>query len=149
MTKSATSYIEEHEEEAAVELIKVQMEAMTKRAELPRPCGPKIAVKIYIRPKEIGNTGLVRTDASLEGDKWTNTVGLVVGMGAGCYKGKNPDGSEKFPEGPWCKIGDWVIFPRYESQVFSWRGVAMMTIYDDAVQMVVDEPAEVLAGHKV
>ena len=47
------------------------------------------------------------------------------------------------------KIGDWVVFPRYESQVFSWRGVAMMTIYDDAVQMVVDDPSEVLAGHKV
>ena len=28
-------------------------------------------------------------------------------MGPHCYD------KEKFPEGPWCKKGDWVIFARY------------------------------------
>jgi len=149
MTKSATSYIEEHEEAEAVRLIKAQFKEMTKRAELPRPCGSKIAVKIYVRPEEIGDTGLILPDSVRAGDKWTNCVGLVCGMGQDAYSGKDQFGNERFPTGPWCKIGDWVVFPRYESQVFSWRGVAMMTIYDDAVQMVVDDPSEVLAGHKV
>jgi len=154
--KSATSLIEEHEESEAIKVVTEQFKDLTGHAELPRPCGYKLAVKIYIRPEELktidtpeGKKTLYLPHQSRDSDKWTNCVGLVVGVGPGAYKGKNPDGSDKYPEGPWCKIGDWVIFPRYESQVFMWRGVAMMNINDDAVQQVVGDPRDVQAGHTI
>lgn len=155
--KSATSYIEEHEEAEAIKVVSDQFKEITGKAELPRPCGYKIAVKIYIRPEEIktikGDDGVERTlwlpNQSRDSDKWTNCVGLVVGVGPQAYKGKNPDGTDKYPEGPWCKVGDFVIFPRYESQVFMWRGVAMMNINDDVVQMVVSDPRDVVSGHTI
>jgi len=155
--KSKTSYIEDHEVEEANKVVADQMLALTGKAELPRPCGPWIAVKIYIRPEELktitDDTGKTVTlylpDQSRASDKWTNCVGLVVGMGPGAYTGQNADGSARFPEGAWCRIGDFVVFPRYEGQVFMWRGVAMMLIYDDKVQMVVADPTEVQAGHTI
>lgn len=155
--KSLTSYIEEHEIEEANNVVLDQMQALTGKRELPRPCGPWLAVKIYIRPEELKKVKqedgtevtLYLPDQSRASDKWTNCVGLVVGMGPGAYTGKNPDGSDRFPEGPWCRVGDFVVFPRYESQVFMWRGIALMTIYDDKVQMVVSDPTEVQAGHSI
>jgi hypothetical protein len=38
----------------------------------------------------------------------TTVVGLVVKMGELCYKDK-----DKFPGGPWCKEGEFVIYGRY------------------------------------
>lgn len=155
--KSQTSYIEEHEEAEAIQVVTEQFKALTGKAELPRPCGYKLAVKIYIRPEELktitDDTGkqvtLYLPDRSRQSDKWMNCVGLVCGVGPGAYTGKNADGTDKYPEGPWCKVGDWIIFPRHESQVFMWRGVAMMNINDDAVQQVVDDPTDVQAGHTI
>ena len=157
LVKSKTSYIEDHEVAEAEKVIAEEFAALTGKPGLPRPVGPWLAIKIYIRPEELKTitndqgekVTLYLPDASRASDKWTNCVGLVVGMGPAAYTGKNSDGSDRFPEGAWCRVGDFVVFPRYEGQVFMWRGVAMMLIYDDKVQMVVSDPTEVQAGHTV
>lgn len=154
---SLTSFIEPHEESEAKALMAAEFERMTGTNILPRPCGPWLAVKIYIRPDEIKTitndkgeqVSLYLPKISQDQDKYANCVGLVMAVGPGAYKGNNPDGTPRFPEGPWCKVGDWVVFPRYESHVFMYKGVAMMTIFDDKVQMVVPDPSWVVAGHTV
>lgn len=154
---SKTSMIEPHEELEARAVVADEFFKLTGTNILPRPCGPWLAVKIFIRPDEIKTikdksgkeVTLYLPQVSQAQDKYANCVGLVMAVGPGAYKGNNPDGSPRFPEGPWCKVGDWIVFPRYESHVFMYKGVAMMTIYDDKVQMVVPDPTWVQAGHTV
>ena len=61
----------------------------------------------------------LRTRYTLERQQVGSTCGLVLAMGPHCYD------KEKFPEGPWCKKGDWVIFARYAGSTNPdrrWRG---------------------------
>jgi len=52
--------------------------------------------------KEKTKGGLVLAE-TIERQQVASQVGLVLAMGPDCYKDK-----ERYPEGPWCKVGDWV-----------------------------------------
>ena len=54
-------------------------------------------------PKPTGWRHLVET--TLERQQVASQVGLVLAMGPQCYKDK-----ERYPEGPWCKEKDWIMF---------------------------------------
>lgn len=139
------SYIEKHEEAEAIKLVEDQFEQLTGSRDLPRPCGYMIAVKIYVRPEEYkvvkGEDGVERTlwlpQVAQEADKYQQCVGLVVGLGPQAFKG------ERFGDQPWCKVGDWVVLPRYESQLLSFKGIAVALLVDEKVMMVVDGPQSI------
>jgi co-chaperonin GroES (HSP10) len=73
---------------------------------LPRPTGWRLVV-LPFKMKEKTKGGLILGQETLERQQIGSTCGLVLAMGPHCYD------KEKFPEGPWCKKGDWVIFARY------------------------------------
>jgi co-chaperonin GroES (HSP10) len=73
-------------------------------------------------------------------DKWTECVGLVIYLGDEAYKtGKFADGKSK----PWCKLGDWVVFPRHEGTLISYRDKPVMLIPDDRVIARIPDPSYV------
>ena len=39
---------------------------------------------------------------------YTTVTALVLKMGPDCYTDE-----KRYPKGPWCKKGDWIIFGRY------------------------------------
>lgn len=154
--QSGTSYIETHEELQARSVVAAEFQAITGSAELPRATGYYLCLKLHIRDEELaagtdvnGNSfRLIRPTASLDDDKYQSVVGLVVSVGPQAYKGKNVDGSERFPEGPFCKVGDFVVIPRYESFLVMWKAkVALAVLPDDKVMMVVRDPTDVAAPH--
>lgn len=153
---SSTSYIEPHEELQARSAVAAEFHAITGSAELPRATGYYLALKLHIRDEElvsgVDKNGkefkLIRPQQSLDEDKYQSVVGLVVSVGPQAYKGKNVDGSERFPEGPFCKVGDFVVIPRYESFLVMWKGkIALAVLPDDKVMMVVQDPTDVAAPH--
>jgi hypothetical protein len=152
--RSSLSKIEPHEEKMAKDLIDGQFRIVTGKGFDMHVAGYMIAAKIYVRPEELKE--VTRADGTkvklflpqqaLEHDKYQSVAALVCGMGPQCYDGKNIDGSPRFT-GPWCKVGDWVVIPRYESFVFSYRGIAMAMFPDDKVLGVIDDPTDVAPGH--
>lgn len=140
-----------HEAQKAHELIDKQFIEMTGRPFEAKVCGYLVCLKIYVRPEEIkeipradGSVGkLYIAQQSQSEDKFSSVAALVCGIGPQAYKGKNADGSERFPEGPWCAVGDWVTIPRYEAHAFSYRGVAMAILPDDKIMSIIDDPTDV------
>jgi len=143
------SNIEPHEEEAAKSLIDGEFTFMTGRPFDMRPAGYLVAVKIYVRPEELKTitqddgteVTLYLPDTVRAEDKYSSVSALVCAVGPEAYHG------EKFERsGPWCKVGDWVLIPRYESTMVSYRGVAMALLPDDRVMAVISGPEDVMSG---
>ncbi len=140
-----------HEEQQAIDLINKQFIEMTGKPFQAKVCGYLVCLKIYVRPENIktikredGSEGkLYITEQSQAEDKFQSVAALVVGIGPQAYKGKNLDGTERFPEGAWCAVGDWVTIPRYEAHMFSYRGVAMAILPDDKIMAIIDDPTDV------
>lgn len=143
------SYIEPSEELAAQELIDKQFTEMCGKPYGGRPCGYYIVLRLYVRDEELKTI----TDASgkevtlylppsvTAEDKYRSGTGLVIAMGPQCYTG------EKFPEGAWCKVGDWVRIARGDLIRSMYRGVALALVADDRVLEIIDEPADWIDGH--
>ena len=51
---------------------------------------------------------------------------------------------EKFPTGPWCKKGDWVIFARYAGSRLPIEGGEVRLLNDDEVLGTIQDPESVL-----
>jgi co-chaperonin GroES (HSP10) len=73
---------------------------------LPNPTGWRMLVLPFKMPEKTKG-GLFLGQDTLERQQVGSTCGLVLAMGPHCYD------KDKFPEGPWCKKGDWIIFARY------------------------------------
>lgn len=143
------SNIEPHEEAEAKELINQHFIEMTGRPFDMRPAGYLVAVKIYVRPEELKTitqddgteVTLYLPDTVRAEDKYSSVSALVCAVGPEAYQG------EKFERsGPWCKVGDWILIPRYESTMVSYRGVAMALLPDDRVMAVITGPEDVMSG---
>ena len=60
---------------------------------------------------------------------------FVLRMGASAYK--DP---ERFPTGPWCKEGDFILVRTYTGTRFKIFGKEFRVINDDQVEFVVQDP---------
>jgi len=138
---STVSHITVAEESEAKALIDAQFVEMTGKPMDMRPSGFYIVLKIYIPPesKDLGEgKKLFLADSTRDDRKYTSAIGLVCAVGPDAYTGERFERS-----GPWCKVGDWVAFPRYESIAMAYRGVSMAMLPDDRILCVVDDPADV------
>ena len=83
--------------------------------------------------------GIVLAETTLEKQQVASQVGLVMAMGPQCYKDK-----ERYPEGPWCKEKDWVMFARYAGSRIKIDGGEMRLLNDDEVLATIDSPEDIL-----
>lgn len=147
----ALSYIEPHEEAEARALINAQFVTLTGKALGFRPAGYFILCKIYVSPDEMmevempdGSKKVLYTaPVTQQQDVLKNVSALVCAVGPEAYKGLNPDGTTRFPYGPWCKISDFIAIPRASSFIFNYRGVAMAILPDDKILGVIEDPRDV------
>ena len=103
---------------------------------LPTPTG----WRILILPFKIGQKtkgGLVLADETIERSQVASTCGLVLKTGPHCYD------KEKFPEGPWCKEGDWVIFARYAGSRILIDGGEVRLLNDDEILATINNPEDI------
>ena len=83
--------------------------------------------------------GLLLTDKAIEEQQLTTNVGLILNMGPDAYADKN-----KFPNGPWCKKGDWVVFARYAGSRVKIEGGEIRILNDDEVLAKLKDPKDVI-----
>lgn len=149
-------FVEAHEEAEAKRLIDDDFRTINGKPFDYRPGGYFIAAKIYVRPDELSTVSrpdgskvtLWRPPSSTANDKYQSCSALVLAVGPQAYKGRNPDGSEKFPEGPWCRVGDWICIKRYESFLVNFRGVPIAIFPDDQVLGVIADPTDITPIHQ-
>jgi len=80
-----------------------------------KPCGYQVLVRMQAA-KERTKGGIFLPDDSKEAAEAKSARGLVVALGPDAFTGNHQDGSPRFPTGPYCKIGDWVEWNRYQER---------------------------------
>jgi co-chaperonin GroES (HSP10) len=105
-----------------------------KAKQLPRPTGYKMLCAIPEVEKEFDG-GLVKADETIMIEETLTTVLFVVAQGPDCYSDK-----VRFPSGPWCKPGDFVLVRPNAGNRLLIHGKEFRVINDDTVEGVVDDP---------
>jgi co-chaperonin GroES (HSP10) len=108
--------------------------AEDKATQLPQPSGYHILVAI----PEIENkyeSGIIKADSTMHYEEVLSTVFFVVKMGPDCYKD-----ATRFPSGPWCKEGDFVLARPNSGTRLKIHGREFRLINDDSVEGIVDDP---------
>ena len=102
--------------------------------QLPDPQGYRLLCAI----PEIEKTtegGILKADVTLEREELLTTVLFVVKMGPDAYRDEN-----RFPSGPWCKEGDFVLVRPNAGTRVEIHGREFRIINDDSVEAVVEDP---------
>ena len=105
---------------------------------LPKPTGWRIIV-LPFRMDEKTKGGILVGQDTLDKQQVASQCGNVLAMGAQCYKDK-----ERYPDGPWCKKGDWVIFARYAGSRTQIEGGEIRLLNEDEILATVKNPEDIL-----
>ena len=89
--------------------------------------------------KEKTKGGLVLAETTIEKQQVASQCGLVLAMGPDCYKDE-----ERYPDGPWCKVNEWVMFARYAGSRIKIDGGEIRLLNDDEVLATIDSPEDIL-----
>jgi co-chaperonin GroES (HSP10) len=109
-------------------------EAEERASQLPKPQGYRILCAIP-EAEEAFDSGILKSDETRRYDELLSTVLFVVDMGLDCYS--DP---ERFPNGPWCKKGDFVLVRPNAGTRIVIHDREFRIINDDSVEAVVEDP---------
>lgn len=74
------------------------------------PFGSKILVQLRC-PKVKSKGGILLANDTVETEKWNTQVAKVLALGSLAFHSRNE--MKPWPEGAWCKVGDFVRVPKY------------------------------------
>ena len=105
---------------------------------IPHPTGFRLVI-LPLMLKKKTEAGLHLTDETIEQAQITTNICKVLKVGPDAYKDK-----ERFPNGPWCKEGDWIIIAKYAGSRISIEGGELRIINDDEILATIDDPRDIL-----
>jgi len=111
-----------------------------KASQLPVPSGYRILCAVPQREEAFGS-GILKADTTIKEEEILTTVLFVVSLGPDCYKDES-----RFPSGPWCKEGDFVLIRPHAGSRLNIHGRDFRILNDDAIEGVVQDPRGVRRG---
>ena len=142
-SKSKSALLDQYKEHQEKETQKQKAAAEKQNAlankedgKLPTPTGWRMLI-LPFKMGEKTKGGLLLSDETVERSQVASTCGLVLKMGPHCYD------KEKFPEGAWCKPGDWGIFARYAGSRILIDGGEVRLLNDDEILATIDNPEDI------
>ena len=105
-----------------------------KTTQLPEVKGYRILCAVP-NVDEKYESGLIKADKTKHIEEHSTVVLFVIKIGDMAYQDK-----DRFPTGPWCKEGDFVITRAYSGTRIKIHGKEFRIINDDTVEAVVDDP---------
>jgi len=105
-----------------------------KASQLPEPSGYRILCAIPEVEKEY-ESGIIKPDMAVKTEELLSTVFFVVALGTDCYQDK-----ARFPNGPWCKVGDFILARPNTGTRVKIHGREFRVINDDSVEAIVQDP---------
>ncbi len=119
---------------SSIDIVETQKTAEEKAKQLPDPVGYKLLCMVpNIEQKYEG--GILKAEETLRTEELTTVVLSVVKLGAGAYKDPT-----RFPNGAWCKEGDFVLVRAYAGTRVKIHGTEFRIINDDTVEAIVQDP---------
>ena len=109
-------------------------ESAEKAKLLPEPVGYRILCAVPNVEEEY-ESGIIKAEDTKKVEEQTTVVLFVAKLGDLCYKDE-----AKFPTGPWCKVGDFVLTRPYSGTRVVIHGREFRIINDDTVEAVVEDP---------
>ena len=134
LSKMVASAKKEAQEEAEIRAIVGDISEIEKAKQVPKPSGYRILCAIPEVDKEF-ESGIIKADETRQREETLTTVLFVVELGPDCYLDKN-----RFPNGPWCKKGDFVLIRPNAGTRLVIHGREFRIINDDSVEGVVEDP---------
>jgi len=101
---------------------------------LPVPSGYKLLVACP-EIEETTEGGIIIANEYRQKESTASIFGRIIEMGEDAY-----NDLDKFPTGPYCQPGDWVIFRSYTGTRFKVKGQEFRLINDDSVEAIVEDP---------
>ena len=105
---------------------------------LPQPTGWRLLV-LPFQMDEKTKGGLLLGQETLERQQVASQCGNVLAMGPDCYRD-----TKRYPKGPWCKTGDWVMFARYAGSRIKIEGGEVRLLNDDEILATIKNPEDIL-----
>jgi len=115
-----------------------QKEVTKEKTKLPVPTGWRLLV-LPFKMNEKTKGGVLLGHETIERQQVGSQYGNVLAMGPDCYSDK-----DRFTQGPWCKVGDWIIFARYAGSRIEIEGGEVRLLNDDEVLATVQDPTDIL-----
>ena len=103
-------------------------------SQLPEPKGYKLLIALP-EVEEATEGGIIKSAQSQHEESIATVVGWVMSMGPDAYANYN-----RFPNGPYCQVGDFVIFRAFSGTRIKIHGKEFRLINDDTVEAVVEDP---------
>ena len=105
-----------------------------KAKQLPDPSGYRMLCAIPEVDAKF-DSGILKADITIHHEELLTTVLFVLKMGPDCYKDE-----KRFPSGPWCKQGDFVLVRPHSGTRVKIHGREFRIINDDSVEGIVEDP---------
>ena len=118
--------------------VKKEKKVTNETTKLPQPTGWRLLI-LPFKMNDKTKGGIYLGESTLEKQQVASQCGNVLAMGPDAY------GDEKrFPDGPWCKVGDWVMFARYAGSRIKIEGGEVRLLNDDEVLATIKNPEDIL-----
>jgi co-chaperonin GroES (HSP10) len=105
-----------------------------KPKQLPDPTGYRILCAVP-EVEDKFSSGLFKADVTKQHEELTTPVLFVLKLGPDAYKDER-----KFPTGPWCKEGDFILTRPMAGSRVKIHGREFRILNDDSVEAVVEDP---------
>lgn len=103
--------------------------------QLPVPSGYKLLCAVVETDETFEGSSLVKTGATRQAEEVSSPVLFVMKLGPDAYKDPT-----KFPTGPYCKEGDFIVTRPYAGTRIKIHGKEFRIINDDLVDGTVEDP---------
>ena len=117
----------------AVETVETNEEEF--EAQLPTPVGYRVLVAMPKVEEAFEGSELLKSVTTKHQEQVMSIIGLVVDMGEQAYSDV-----DRFPNGPWCEQGDYVMFRANTGTRFTIEGSEYRLMNDDSIEAVVADP---------
>ena len=130
MTEMTALEIKRQEKIEEIEVSQEEMEAF-----IPKPVGYRVLVALP-NVEETFSNGILKAAKTLHEEYVLSTIGVVLDMGEQAYTDK-----DRFPTGPWCKAGDFVMFRANTGTRFKVGAQEYRLMNDDSIEAIVNDPS--------
>jgi co-chaperonin GroES (HSP10) len=104
-------------------------------AQMPKPVGYRLLIALPQIEETFNDMGIVKAERTIYEEQLMTVTGVVLDMGEQAYADK-----ERYPSGPWCKVGDFVLFRANSGTRIRVNGVEYRLMNDDSIEAVVADP---------
>jgi len=113
---------------------KIEEQEKELETQIPKPVGYRVLVALP-NVEETFESGIAKANSTKHEEYVLSIIGAVIDMGEQAYADK-----DRFPLGPWCKQGDYVMFRANTGTRFKVGTQEYRLMNDDSIEAVVADP---------